>query len=227
MIPLALAGLAAAAEIWVGAGGQRDLTDRLGDEADSASFAVGPVVFGDVRLEMAPVVDLRSGLSLTTAAGQDRVTWLAGETRLVSDEHYTRLTAGRLHVGPELSVDVGGRLRPYFGSLLGLAWVQTWHSFDSRMLALYDPEKNDLDSEGNIDPFASQVAPVVEVLAGVGIGEPPLAIRVEVGYSVSFLREVELRKSASDAGSLRTAYVFNPLRIGISISLPPTGGADR
>jgi hypothetical protein len=80
-----------------------------------------------------------------------------------------------------------------------------------------DASANDVQSGSNIDPYTDQVAPMVGVHAGVRIQDLlPFAIEAELGYNVAFMRRASLKKARPALDAARTAYGFNPLRIGIN-----------
>ena len=82
---------------------------------------------------------------------------------------------------------------------------------------LLDPETNDVNSGGNIDPYSDQVAPSVGAHIGVRFHELlPFAIEAELGYNVAFMSKASLSGARPALNAVRTAYGFNPVRIGVN-----------
>ncbi|MFZ5482531.1 MAG: hypothetical protein ACOZNI_37560 [Myxococcota bacterium] len=221
----ALASLAVAGDPWrvgVAAALTRDLPDAsLASEGARFGFGGGIVV--PVRYELAPGASLRATLEATGAQGTDRVEWTArssGERVLYySDAHWAMYGATTLALGPELSLR--GRVAPYLGASAGGALVATWHSFWGDSAVLLDPDQNDLDDPGNVDPWTLQGVPAAGAHVGVRIGaEDRVALEVEAGYTMAFLPAAPLRKSTPALDASRSAYALDVMRLGLGISLP-------
>jgi len=213
-------------------GGGLDLVHDLPDgvfSTDHARFGFGGALRGLARYRFAQGVAARATLSTGFERGSDRVQWLEnqGTVAYYSDSHWTLLTATRLTVGPELSVQARSGLRPYGGADVGLAWVQTWHSFHGDTAILVDPSQNDVGNRNNIDPYVSQLVPAAGLHLGVAIEDvAPFAIEVEAGYYVSFLDQATLRKAPDEAEAIRDAFGLNVLHVGVAASIPIGAKAD-
>ncbi|MGB0640269.1 MAG: hypothetical protein ACPGTU_13090, partial [Myxococcota bacterium] len=48
----------------------------------------------------------------------------------------------------------------------------------------------------------------------------PFAFEVELGYKVAFMREAELKKARPALQAKRTAYGYNPIRVGFNAVFP-------
>ena len=155
--------------------------------------------------------------------GQDRIEWSQynGEVSYYSDNHWTLLTQAGVAVGPEVTAWPERPVTPYMGASLGVSWVRHWHSFEGASAVLLDQTQNDLNRGSNIDPFTDQIAPASGFHLGVRFLELlPFAFEAELGYNVAFLRAAPLRKARPALNATRTAYGFNPIRIGVNAVLP-------
>jgi hypothetical protein len=121
--------------------------------------------------------------------------------------------------GADFLLPVPGKVAPYLGADLGVAWVGTFHSFGGPTEVLLDPEQNNLESGSNIDPWTSQATFVTDLHGGVDlpVGER-VALWVETGYSVAFLNSRELRKTPPELDATRDPYGWNAFRIGAGVS---------
>jgi hypothetical protein len=127
------------------------------------------------------------------------------------------LTQVGISAGPELSPWHGQALSPYLGSSVGIGWARHWHSFQGPSAILLDPESNNLKSGSNIDPYTDQLVPTAGVHVGLRIHDVlPFALETELGYNVAFMREVPLSGARPALDAVRTAYGFNPVRLGVN-----------
>ena len=136
------------------------------------------------------------------------------------------LTAASLTVGAEARVpDEDLPVVPLAGFGVGGAWVGTWHSFGvaesgADTTLLLDPAENDLSDPNNIDPYATNLALLVDVYGGAAI---PLTDSldgvVEIGYSVAFLPGEELQKATPGLDAQRDAFGWNALRLQAGVSI--------
>ena len=220
-IALLWSSVAVGGEFEFGAG--IDLTTDIGDaglDQGDANLGVGTALRAPIRWVPHPMVSLRADPFFSVNSGQDRVEWsqFGGAVTYASEDHWTMLTQLGLTVGPEISPWSESKLAPYAGSTIGLSWARHWHSFKGQSAVLLDPEENDLQSGGNIDPYTDQVAPSVGVHAGVRIHDwLPFAIEAELGYNVAFMRRARLKNARPALNAYRTAYGFNPLRLGVNL----------
>jgi hypothetical protein len=84
-----------------------------------------------------------------------------------------------------------------------------------------DPNENDLNSGSNIDPYTDQLSPMAGFHTGVRFTDIlPFAFEAELGYNVAFLRAAPLKKARPALNATRTAYGFNPIRIGVNAVFP-------
>lgn len=172
-----------------------------------------------VRWSPHPAVAVRADPFIGLHGGQDRVEWsqYGGSVGYASEDHWTLLTQVGVRAGPELSLLSRSAASPYIGTSVGVAWARHWHSFQGASAVLLDPETNSLESGSNIDPFSDQLAPSVGAHIGVRLHEVlPFAIEAELGYNVAFMREVPLSGARPALAAVRTAYGFNPIRIGVN-----------
>ena len=174
--------------------------------------------------EVTPAARFRATARADLSMGSDRVTWGAGtiggdEVRLYDDDHLAVLVATSLTAGAEVVVPAQS-LAPYLGAELGVAWIGTYHSLDGATAsALLDPEQNELDSAGNIDPYTGQATWRTDVHAGV---QPSLSesssFWLEAGYSLAFVGEEALKKTPSELDARRSPYGYNALRLGVGLA---------
>lgn len=224
IILLLITSGAKASSIEIGAG--IDLGADLGDagqDQGAARMGMGPTIRAPVRWAPHPNVALRTDLFFAMAGGQDRIEWSQynGAVAYHSEDHWTLMTQFGLHVGPEIAPWGDEDISPYAGVHVGTSWVRHWHSFDGGAAVLLDPEQNDLSSGSNIDPYTDQLAPLVGIQAGVRFVDVlPFAFEAELGYDVAFLREVPLKKARPALNATRTAYGFNPIRVGVNAVFP-------
>jgi hypothetical protein len=85
-----------------------------------------------------------------------------------------------------------------------------------------------VSSGSNIDPYTDQLAPAIGLNGGVRLqGQLPFVIEVELGYKVAFMRETGLQGARPTLGAVRTAYGFNPFRIGVNAVIPLGLGTEK
>lgn len=199
-----------------------DMPDKV--SKDYANFGPGPGLLIPLWWELGSAARLRATARADMAMGSDRVTWAAGavdgsDVRLYDDDHLAVLVAASLTVGGEVVIP-GSGVAPYLGAELGPAWIGTYHSLDgATATALLDPEQNELDNPGNIDPYTGQVAWRSDVHLGVqpSIGDTSSAW-LELGYSLAFVGEKALRKTPEDIDARRAPYGYNAIRLGVGLA---------
>jgi hypothetical protein len=229
-LTLALATPAFGGDVSVGVllGTSIDLPDRT--SGDHTRFGPGGALSVPVRVELAPYAHFRATLRADAGAGRDRVSWAAvagdRDVRLASSDHWAMLTAASLTVGAEARVpDEDLPVVPLGGFGVGGAWVATWHSFgvsDSGVdtTPLLDPSENDLSDPGNIDPYATNLALLVDVYLGAAVPvTDSLDGVLEIGYSVAFLPGEELQKATPGLDAQRDAFGWNALRLQAGVSI--------
>jgi len=203
-----------------------DLGADLGDsglEQGAARMGVGPTIRAPLRWSPNPKVAVRSDVFLSMMGGQDRVEWSQynGTISYYSQDHWTLMTQMGIHLGPEVSPWKDEKIAPYAGAHIGVSWVRHWHSFDGGAAVLLDPSENDLNSGSNIDPYSDQLAPMAGFLTGVRFTDLlPFAFEAELGYNVAFLQAAPLKKARPALNATRTAYGFNPIRVGVNAVFP-------
>jgi hypothetical protein len=227
LIPiLALCWAADAGAVDVEFGAGLDLVSDLGDPGmnqGASKMNVGPALRVPVRVGLHSAVSLRADAFLSAQKGQDRIEWAQynGVVAYQSEDHWSMLTQLGCRIGPEISPWSSEPVALYGGTSLGLAWARHWHSFHGPNAVLLDPGSNDIDSGGNIDPYTDQLAPSVGVFTGVRFKDVlPFAIEVELGYNVAFMREAQLKKARPALQATRTAYGYNPIRLGVNAVFP-------
>jgi hypothetical protein len=199
-----------------------DMSVDLGDpglDQGAANMGLGTAIRVPIRWVPHPIVALRVDPFVSIHSGQDRVEWsqFDGAVGYASEDHWTLLTQLGLALGPEVSPWSESKLAPYAGTSVGLAFARHWHSFKGASAVLLDPKENDAGSGANVDPYTDQLIPLVGLHAGVRIQDIlPFALEAELGYNVAFMRRASLQKARPALNAVRTAYGFNPLRIGIN-----------
>ena len=209
-------------ELGVGFDVSTDLQDP-GLDQGAAKMGFGPSLRAPLRWTPHPKVALRSDAFFSMMGGQDRVEWSQynGEVGYYSEDHWTLLTQLGLSLGPEIAPWSAADVSPYLGASVGVSWVRHWHSFNGDSAVLLDPAENELDRGSNIDPFTDQIAPHTGFQAGIRFTDVlPFAFEAELGYNVAFLRAAPLKKARPALNAVRTAYGFNPVRIGFNAVFP-------
>jgi len=205
----------------VGAALAIDLPDPA--SKGDAKFAPGPSLQVPFRWTVVPLARARLDLRVDLATGTDTVRWtetVDGEpVEVQSTGHFAMFVAVGLSAGVDFLIPVKGKVAPYLGADLGVAWVGTFHSFDGATQVLLDPEQNDLDDPNNIDPYTTQWAPLTDLHGGVDVPlSAGVALWVETGYSVAFLNARDLRKTPPELDATRDPYGWNAFRIGTGVS---------
>lgn len=126
------------------------------------------------------------------------------------------LAAAGLTAGPELVLAPDATIRPTLGAELGGAWVATYHSFDDSTAFLMDPQLNDLQNSGNVDPYTTQLALLTDVHVGVTTGDQ-VGLWSEVGYANAFVRDAPLKKTLTEYDARRSAFGWNSLRLALGV----------
>ncbi len=207
-------------------GGGFDVSTDLRDpgmEQGASKMGLGSTIRAPFRWAPHPKVSMRTDAFFSMMGGQDRIEWSQynGEVSYHSEDHWTLLTQFGLSVGPEIAPWSAADVSPYLGANLGVSWVRHWHSFDGASAVLLDPAENNLDRGNNIDPFTDQLAPMTGIQAGLRFTDVlPFAFETELGYNVAFLRAAPLKKARPALNAMRTAYGFNPVRIGFNAVFP-------
>ena len=214
----------AGVELGVGLDASMDLADaELGLPATNMGTGIG--LRAPTRFRLADGVAIRADPTLGITWGQDRVEWLAydGIVPVYSENHGTVLTTVGFMVGPELSPWTGAAAAPYMGTSACIVWARHWHRFAGQEESLLG-----LSSEGEgIHPYTDQLATMVDLHGGVRIGlGQGLAIEVEAGYNVAFMREARLAQVPPALEAVRTAYGLNQLRIGLNLVIPLAIGSE-
>lgn len=216
---LPMPALAADLDVGVGAALAIDMPDRV--SAEYAKFGPGPSLQIPVRIGLSDYARLRSTLRADLGIGSDRVSWAleidGTERRLGSDDHWAMFTAAGLTVGPEIVIPVDGPIAPYLGAEAGGAWIGTYHSFGGDTAVLLDPNQNDLNDPGNVDPFTTQLAFLTDTHVGFTLGDEGVGFWTELGYSMAFVGASSLKKSRAELDARREAYGWNPVRLGAGV----------
>jgi len=223
LAPLALTGPAVAADMSFGVGlaASTDLPDKV--SGDYAKFGVGPGLHLPFRVDLAPFARLRVSARIDSGFGSNRVTWRqyvdGEEVRFYDDDHWSMLLAGALTAGGEFMPPVELPVMPYLGVGFGAAWVGTYHSFGGATQHLLDEDANDLDSSSNIDPYTTQFTFISDIDLGAELDlSEALALWFELGYSIAFVSEKELKKTPAVYDALRSPYGWNAARLGVGVS---------
>ena len=220
---LVLATTAHAAEVAVGPGVVVGL-----DMPDKASgsftrFGPGPGLHVPVWLGLASHARLRITARAELGVGTDRVSWSLGQVggedvRVGSSGHWAMVVAGGLTAGPEIVLPVDGPVAPYLGAEMGVALLNTYHSFGNETAVLLDPRENDLNDPRNVDPFTSNTSFMTDVHAGAVVGgESGPGVWFELGYAAAFVPATELKKAQPSLAARREAFGWNPVRLGAGV----------
>jgi len=205
----------AGVELGIGLGLAQDLPDA-GLHVPPTRLSTGPILRLPARWRFNDGFALRLTPGFGMAWGQDRVEWRAygGTVPVYSDDHGMTLTTASTLVGPELSPWHQESLSPYVGTSAGFLWARHWHRFDGKAQQLLGLG----DGGSGTHPYTDQVAPTVEIHGGVRwMGSEALAIEVEAGYNVAFMREARLVQAPAVLDAVRTAYGLNPISIGLHL----------
>jgi len=218
---MACASTAQASSEWgLGVQAGLDLPDGVFDD-ERASFDVGGGLQSHLRVGLGDGVWLRSALSAHMARGQDRVEWQEDGQTWFSDEHRAFVGAFDMTFGPELGGELPQRLGWRAGADFGLSRVYTWHSFGQSAVVLLDPEQNNLYNSRNLDPYTGQWGAVAGLhSAGRYSLKSGVAIEVEAGYRVTFVKEAPLLKTPEELDAVRVAFGLNLLQIGVGMVFP-------
>ena len=206
--------------IGFGAAVAADMGDKV--SAGDTKFGPGPSLQVPIRYAVADKAWIRATVRADAGWGTDRVTW--GETidgqdvRFYSTGHWAMLLGTALTVGGDAGLP--GDLPLYVGAEAGPAWVTTYHSLGGETQLLLDPEQNDLDSTGNIDPFTAQATLLTDLHGGalLPMGDA-MKLWVETGYSLAFVGPRALNKTPEALDARREAYGWNAVRLGVGVSL--------
>ena len=217
-----------AQEIGAGFGVRADMDRMLG--RDPAVYQqAGPHIHVPARIHLGRGLYAHTAVGIGVNGGQDRVEWsrLDGYLRVYSDDHWTLLSSLDWTVGPELLAYERGAWRVLWGVDGGVGVSHSWHSFNVEAADIFDIEANDLEDPMNVDPYSRQVAPMAGTHANISFWfRPTLALELEVGYNLSFLREVPLKKSAPEVGAVRNAMGLNLFRLDLSLIWGREHGAE-
>lgn len=219
---LAAAPARAAVVMGVGADVVADPADRVEPVSDTR-LGVGGGLRVPLRWSLGQGAWLETALHTRLSRGQDRVEWTqhGGAVRYYSDDHYTLVGSAALLVGPVVELGRSDDLRPVLGARAGAGLVHFWHSFHGDAAVLLDPAQGDVTSDQHIDPWSRQLAPMVDLSAGLRMGSlAPFAIELEAGYTVSFLSEATLLKARPELDAVRVAAGLDGLRFGVGAVFP-------
>jgi len=215
---------------WAGweAGVGFDLAKDLGDaglDLPTTDMGMGPVLRAPTRYRFSDKVALRGEIGLGMSWGSDHVEWLAYEEMVpvYSNDHATTLTTVGLLVGPEVSPWPKAAASPYLGTEAGVMWARHWHRFEGQEERLMG-----LAGGGDgIHPYTTQMTPVLDLHGGLRFQLPgTLAIEVESGYNVAFMRKARLAQAPPELEAVRTAYGLNQLRFGLNLVIPLATGSE-
>ena len=228
-LALVMAPAVAGVEVRVGAGLGlvADLNDRVSN--GETRLRAGPSLVVPVRFEVSPHVRLRVDLNLETASGVDELTWLGDVDgvpvrRTDADGHLAIFGGLGLNFGLQASVPVRGPARPYLAAGGGLFGVGMYHALRDGTAVLLDPDQNDLGDPGNIDPYTLSVAGNLFVAGGVEVEvQKRVELWVEIGYSAALVGAAPLRKTPEAFDARREAFVWNPLRAGLGVTVQVDG----
>jgi hypothetical protein len=207
----------AATELGFGLQTGVDLSDAVFDD-ERAEFGLGGGFRIPWRRALADGVWVRTTLAGHLASGTDRVEWKDQGKLWFSDDHRAFVTALDLMVGPELGGQISDDVAWRAGADVGVSRLNTWHSFGADAVVLLDPEQNNLYNSRNIDPYTGQWGAVAGIhSAGLFSVKPGVAIELEAGYRVSFVKEAPLRKTPEELDAIRVAFGLNLVQIGVGM----------
>jgi hypothetical protein len=216
---------AAASERPISVGFMPSVAFSLGSATDelSAQWDTGFAYTVPLRVELHPNVALRAEWSGIVTTGSDRLFWdevYDGATvaYYVDVDAAYLITLGAF-VGPELTLsqkETG--VFPTFGVGVGARNVQTHHEIAGEAAAHIRQYNH---TEGtDIRPYTSQLVPAAQAfVGGVWRSSGSLALRAEIGYTVSFVEARPLVGANSTAVVARGAYGLRMLRLGVGASM--------
>ena len=211
-------------ETGVGLDINRDLYDS-GTSLSPTSMGTGVLLRSPNRWWFRDRFALRADATLGASWGQDRVEWRAYQATVpvYSEDHGTTLTTAGVMLGPEISPWASESASPYFGAQLGMIWARHWHRFDeddARLMGL-------ASATDGLHPYTTQTTPAVDLHGGVRFELPGrLAMEVEAGYNVAFMRQARLAQAPKALEAIRTAYGLNQMRLGVSLVIPLVTGTE-
>jgi len=176
-----------------------------------------------VWLEMHPSVALRFEVSGVLSTGTDRLYWTETHENTnvayYQDVESAYLVTTEAYVGPEVRLarrEAG--LVPSIGASAGFRHIQTHHDIESDAAAHIRQWNRDNDAD--VRPYTLQLAPAVQVGLGfTWLSKQRLAVRAEMGYTVSFVEARPLVQAESSAVASRAAYGLRLLRLGAGVSM--------
>jgi hypothetical protein len=197
----------------------KDLPDRI-EQQEAAEFLIGPAFVLPLRAAIfRGVLDLRVGLELYLAAGDDRVIWEDGGDTFYQDDLAARVRSAQLLIGPEVRAPTGegSPVRPYLTAGLGPGRARTMTALEGEAAALLSSEA---DSGEDFPAWTAQWSLAVGVAGGVRVDFGRVAAEVESGYTVSFLQRAPLSNTGADYNARREAYNLDVFRIGLGLVYP-------
>ncbi len=220
--------LAVPVSVAVGAAAQFDLANET--PLEHTQFGPGVQLVVPVWIELAGNAWLRLTPLAEFASGEDRLTWqttVGGVAyRIADDDHVSFHLASGLTLGPELRASLGGEPDFVLNADAGAVWVGTYHALDGETQVLFEPAQNDLENPNNVDPYAMALAPRVGLSVGVDArGAAP--IRVELGWSNTWVPVAALRKSPQVLEAKREAYAYDVVRVALIFPFGPQRPADN
>jgi len=176
-----------------------------------------------IWLEMHPNVALRFEVSGVLSTGSDRLYWTEShdstDVAYYQDVESAYLVTTEAYAGPEVRLarrEAG--LVPTIGASAGVRHIQTHHDIESDAAA-HIREWN-RDNDADVRPYTLQLAPAVQVGFGLTwLSRQRLAVRAEMGYTVSFVEARPLVQAESSAVANRAAYGLRLLRLGVGASM--------
>ncbi len=189
---------------------------------DAGAFGIAPALYVPVVAGLTPAAGLRFTVRLEGGPGTDQVSWAESvdgtAARIVSASEFALVLTAIATVGPDIQIPVSGSVAPYFGAEVGGGVAAVYHSLGGPTAFLIDPQQNDLDDPGNIDPYTLSPVLASDLHFGTRSTGDGLGWWAEVGYGSAWLGSAPLRKSLPIADARRQAIGWNPVRVGVGVA---------
>jgi len=226
-LPLAAAG-GAAFSLGIQAAVSKDLSDRIRRE-ETAVLGAGPavVITGRAGLAEAAVapggVALRLALESEFSNGTDRLNWSEGGWRFYDADQPVRVWSNRLLLGPEVQVPVPGDppLTPYLGASAGGGRLRATQALEGEAASMAQAgAANTRQWIAAAGAHGGLRYSIPGSTSTSSTGSARLLVELEVGYTTSFIAPAPLQAADASYEPHRAGFGWNPLRVGLGLSLP-------
>lgn len=219
MIGLVAAGALAGSSVGVGLAGGLDLPGP-----DAGEFGLAPALYVPVVVGLSPAAGLRVTVHASGGKGTDEVSWAesvnGADARIGTRSELALVLAAMATIGPDLQLPSGGPVAAYFGAEIGGGVAAVYHDFGGPTAFLIDPEQNDLEDTGNIDPYTMSPVLASDLHVGVRSTGDRAGFWSELGYGSAWIGRAPLKKSLPAADARREGLAWNPVRLGVGVVFP-------